>query len=452
MGNPAAPIFISFCAGRRSGVGITMKTIKAILIGAGSRGYSYASIMKNNGFQIVAVADPLKERVKEIREMYGIPEEMCFARWEDLLALPKCADLALITTSDHLHYQPSMKALSLGYDLLLEKPVAPTAQECADIANLAKEKGAKVLVCHELRYAPFFRKLKELIKQGLIGDVMSIHHAEGVGIENYVHSFVRGIWNNSETSSDMLLAKSCHDMDLIQWYMGCDCIKAQSFGSRIHFRRENAPEGSPEFCIEGCPHADECPYDAVKIYAVDDGRGNLWRRHAFRGKCETIDQVRQALHTTEFGEYGKCAYKCSNNVVDTQVVDLEFENGRTASFNMTSLSSGGRSIRIIGTKGDLAGSASDDAITYFNLLTRERTRIPTSDIRTDETIAGGHGGGDTGIIKTLYSYLAGESVEPEMLSEIEISVKNHLIVFAAEQSRRENRVVDVAELTKQLLK
>ena len=422
-----------------------MKILKVILIGAGSRGYNYVNLMKDNGFEVVGVADPSRERVNEVKDLYDIPEDMCFESWEGLLELPKFADIAVIATSDTLHYAPAMKALEQGYHLLLEKPVAPTAKECADIANLAKEKGVKVLVCHVLRYAPFFKKLKELIKEGLIGEVTSIHHAECVGVKNFVHSFVRGIWQNSEDSSDMLLAKSCHDIDLIQWLMDCDCKNVHSFGSLTYFKRENAPEDSPEYCIEGCPHESECPFSALKFYSKEEP---LLRRHAFRGRYNTEEEIEEALRTTEFG---KCAFKCNNNVVDTQVVNLEFDNGKTASFNMTGLNSGGRHIRVMGRKGDLVGSAGSETITHYDYLTKKITKIPVSNNSAGDTILTGHGGGDLGIVKTLYQYIT-EGYDGDMLSEIGVSVSNHMIVFAAEESRREKKVVDVDEYKKQFLK
>ena len=424
-----------------------MKTLKVILIGAGSRGYIYIDLMKGNGFQVVGVADPDKKRINDVKDLYDIPEDKCFQSWEGLLEKPKFADIAIIATSDRLHYAPAMKALEQGYNILLEKPVAPTAKECADIANLAKEKGLKVLVCHVLRYAPLFKKMKELVKSGLIGEVTSIHHAEYVGQVNYVHSFVRGIWNNSEESSDMLLAKSCHDIDLIQWIMDCECTYAQSFGSLTYFKRENAPDGAPEYCIEGCSYEEECPFSALKYYSKENPDQSL-RRHAFRGKYNTEEEIEEALRTTEFG---KCAFKCHNNVVDTQVVSLEFENGKTASFNMTGLASGGRQLKIIGTKGDLMGTGID-SIVHFDYLTKKATKIPITDvIMSGDTVMSGHGGGDMGIVKTLYKYMT-EGYEGDMLSEIGVSVRNHMIVFAAEESRREKTVVDVKEYCNRFLK
>ncbi len=422
-----------------------MKTLKAILIGAGSRGQAYTNHMPTRGFKVVAVAEPEKNQRDYIQKTHDIPDEMCFDTWEKLLDLPKIADVAIIATVDRMHYEPAMKAIEKGYNLLLEKPVAPTPEECADIANAAKEKDVKVLVCHVLRYAAFFRKIKNMINDGDLGKVISIHHAECVGNVHQSHSYVRGNWHKTEDSANMLLAKSCHDIDIIQWLMDSECTRVHSFGSLSYFTAENAPKDAPERCIDGCPHADECYYNAVKLYL--DDKENDWFRNAATKKVKPTDaEVEEVLRTTQ---YGKCVFKCDNDVVDHQVVNLEFANGGVASFNMCAFNNGGRYIRVMGTDGELYGDMRTETITYFNFKTREAIKIDPSDVKKDHTIVGGHGGGDENLVETLYDYLVND-YKGDMLTEIGISVDNHMIVFAAEQSRLEGKVVDVKEFKNSL--
>ena len=422
-----------------------MKELKVILIGAGNRGKMYVRKMaKKGGFKIVGVAEPIDDRRNFVKETYGIPEENCYTTWEDILARPKFADIAIVSTSDALHYEPAMKAIGLGYNMLLEKPAAPTPQQCADLANLAKEKGVKVLVCHVLRYTVFWSKIKKLIDEGAIGQVVSVQHEECVGNEHHSHSYVRGNWGNTAKSSNMLLAKSCHDIDLIQWLVGSKCKSAASFGSLTYFKRENAPEGSPEYCIEGCPHADTCFYNAVKIYSK--GRG--WLGHAVQKPEITPADIEEVLRTTQ---YGKCVFKCDNDVVDHQVVNLEFENGATASFNMCSFNKGGRRMKIMGTEGEIWGAHGDNKLYLYSFKTKETTEIRPSDEATVESIAGGHGGGDDGIVNALYDYVA-NGIEDGNLSEIGISVENHLITFAAEQARLDRCVIDFKDYAGKYLK
>lgn len=423
------------------------KTLKVILIGAGSRGQAYTNLMQDDKFKVVAVAEPESNEREYMKNLHNIPDEMCFETWEPLLDLEKIADVAIIATVDSMHYAPAMKAIERGYNLLLEKPVAPTAQECADIANAAKERGVKILVCHVLRYTKFFGKIKELINDGALGKVVSIHHSECVGNVHQSHSYVRGNWGNTAKSANMLLAKSCHDIDIIQWLIGSECKQVQSFGSLTYFTRDNAPCDSPEYCIDGCPHGEECYYNAVKLYLEDEK--NLWFRNTCTKKVKpSNDEVEKVLRTTQ---YGKCVFKCDNDVVDHQVVNLEFENGAVASFNMCCFNKGGRFIRIMGTDGELYGDMEENMINYYSFKTKKNKIINPLEEMRDGSVVGGHGGGDEGIVGTLYKYLT-EDYNGDMLSEIGVSVYNHLITFAAEQSRLENRVINVEEFRRNYLK
>ena len=421
-----------------------MEQLKVILIGAGSRGTAYTNRMNDERYKVVAVAEPIPERRNCIKEKHGIPEEMCFDTWEPLLDLEKFADIAIISTMDRQHLAPALKAIEQGYNLLLEKPATPTPEECVQIERAAKAKGVKILVCHVLRYSPFFMALKDMIDKGLIGKVMSIHHAECVGNTHQSHSFVRGNWGNSDESSSMILQKSCHDMDILQWLVGKPCKKVQSFGSLTYFTRDNAPEGSPEYCDETCPEFETCHYNAVKLY-IEDVKNAWFREMAARIPEPSDEQLAEAMRTSQ---YGKCVFKCNNNVVDHQVVNLEFEDGTVASFNMCAFNKGGRFIRIMGTEGELYGSASTNEIEYFNFTTRQTETIQANDRLMSDSIVNGHGGGDDGIINALYDYITTGKVT-DQLSEIEISVKNHMIAFAAEKSRLEGTVIDLDEFEKQ---
>lgn len=423
-----------------------MKTLTVALIGAGNRGQAYTNQMTDGRYKVVAVADPEESRRNYIKEKHSIPDDMCFENWEQLLSEPKLADIAIIATQDNMHYAPAMKAIEKGYNLLLEKPIAPTAKECADIERAARGKGVKILVCHVLRYSPLFKKIKELINNGKVGKVMSIHHSECVGNRHQSHSYVRGNWRNTAGSSNMLLAKSCHDMDIIQWLTGSKCTRVHSFGSLTYFTKENAPEGAPEKCIDGCPHADTCYYNAVKLYL--DDKENCWFRGAATKKVNPTDEdVELALRTTS---YGNCVFRSDNDVVDHQVVNLEFENGAVASFNMCAFNKMGRYIRVMGTNGEIYGDMSRKHIEYYDFSTREKTEIPVLDSTGSNSLVGGHGGGDSGIVNTLYEYMA-NGLESDILSEIGISTDNHMIAFAGEESRLTGKVIDVEKFKKEIL-
>lgn len=417
-----------------------MKKIKAILIGAGGRGTCYTSYMAKmpEMFQVVAVAEPIDSRRENIRKVHNIPEEMCFTDYKPLLELGKIADLAIIATMDRDHFEPAMMAIDLKYDLLLEKPITPTPAECVKLTENAKKNNVRVVICTVLRYTQIFNHLKEIIDSGKLGEIMSINHEECVGNVHQSHSFVRGNWGNSERSSVMLLQKSCHDIDILQWLLGKKCLKVQSFGTLSYFVEKNAPAGAPDYCVQGCPAAETCPYNAIKLY-YDDKDNDWFRGAATREDNPTDEQVMKAISETL---YGKCVYKCDNDVVDHQSVNMLFEDDITVTFTMNAFNKGGRFIHIMGTKGEVRAAIDGNApIRVYDFETKTEVEIPYSGV---DGIAGGHGGGDEGIVRTLYSYLVGE-YSGNAVPTIDESCYNHLVVFAAEESRMTNKVIDVEE-------
>lgn len=422
------------------------KKLKVVLIGAGNRGETYTDIMaqQKDRFEVVAVAEPIDSRRNEIRQKHQIPEEMCFRTGDELLALGKIADLAVIATMDRQHFDPVMKAITLKYDILLEKPAAPTPEECLKIALHAEEMQVKVVVCHVLRYTTLFTTIKKLIDDGRLGDIISINHEECVGNVHQSHSFVRGNWGNEGRSSCMLLQKSCHDMDILQWLIGKKCRKVQSFGALTYFTEKNMPEGAPDYCIEGCPKGDVCPYNAVKLY-LDDKKNDWFRTTCAREAEPTDEMVEKAIRTTQ---YGKCVFKCDNDVVDHQTVNMLFEDDITVTFTMNAFNKGGRFMHIMGTKGEMRAALDKETpITLYDFETKQTTEIP---LTAGDGIASGHGGGDEGIITSLYEYLTDQYIGSS-ISEIRVSANNHLIVFAAEESRKNGTVVDFDEYVSKLV-
>ncbi len=421
-----------------------MKKISAVVVGFGGRGAMYAryALEHPEELEILAVADPNPVRLGTAKERHNLPHDRLFTTWEDLAAQPKMADFAIIATQDNMHYAPALALIEKGYHLLLEKPMAPTAKECKDITEAAERKGVKVVVCHVLRFTNLWRSIKKAIDDDRLGKVMSIIAMENVGNLHQSHSFVRGDWRNTAESTCMIMAKCCHDMDILNWLLGSKCTHVQSFGSRSHFRPENRPEGAPDRCIEGCPHGETCYYNAVKIYLED--KKNLWfRRTAAKTiNMPTDEQVEEALKT---GWYGRCVYACDNDVVDHQVVNMQFDDGCTVSFTMNAFNAGGRCIRVFGTKGELVYEPGAEVLKIYPFATRQWEDIPFKGVGND--ITSGHGGGDTGIMIDLLAMLRGE--EPsKSICEVHTSYESHLIGFAAEQARLENRVVSLEEFDK----
>lgn len=407
-----------------------MKQITAVVIGAGNRGCTYAGYAKNHPeeLKIVAIAEPRAERLHDLADCVNVPFCNRFSNWEDLLDKPKMADCAFICTLDDDHIGPAIKAMEMGYDLLLEKPMSNTEDECRIIVQTAKQLNRKLTVCHVLRYTPFYMTLKALIDQGEIGEVTTINQIENVGYWHQAHSFVRGNWRNSVETSPMLLQKSCHDMDIILWLMGKNCLRVQSFGSLRHFTAENAPAGAPMRCLDGCPHENSCPYYAPKLYMDMERIG--WPIDVITTDF-TLEGRRKAL---EEGPYGRCVYHCDNDVVDRQVVNLDFEDGAIATFTMTGLSADfSRQLKIFGTEGQITADMGTKEI-VLHRFGEEKRNIPV-DMGLE---ASGHGGGDYGIMSDFLNILRNGG---ESRTSAEVSLQSHLICFAAERSRKENIVI-----------
>ena len=423
-----------------------MKKLTAVVAGYGGRGSTYAKYAVDHPeeLEIVAIADPNPIRRETAQQRHNLPEDRLYLTWEDLAAQPKMADFAIIATQDNMHHAPALALIEKGYNLLLEKPMAPTAKECKEITEAAEAKGVKVVVCHVLRFTDMWRTIKKVIDDGRLGKVMSIIAMENVGHIHQSHSFVRGDWRNTEESTCMIMAKCCHDMDILQWLLGTKCKQVQSFGALSHFRKELQPAGAPNRCIEGCPVGDECYYNAVKLYL--DDKDNLWFR---RTAAQTIDMPtdEQIVEALKNGPYGRCVYCCDNDVVDHQVVNMEYEDGTTISFAMNAFNQGGRGIRIFGTKGELVRETDTETLRFFSFDTQKWEDIDASGGGND--IKSGHGGGDTGIMIDLLSLLRGETPS-NSICEVRTSYENHLIGFAAEKARLENRVVSMEDFDKEL--
>ena len=412
--------------------------VNVALIGAGSRGmYAYASyaLQKPHEMKVLAVAEANQERRKKCAEDHGIPENMQFESWEDLLAKPQLCEALIICTQDRMHYKPTMQAIEKGYKILLEKPMSPDPVEALKMAEEAEKQGALLTVCHVMRYSTYYRELKELIDKEKIGKVTSIQWNENVGFWHHAHSFVRGNWRNSKESSPMILQKSCHDMDMLQWLVNANCVKVSSFGSLSYFNEENAPEGSTARCTDGCKVEQSCPYSAMKYY-LNDKEG--WPGNVV--STSTDYDVR--LKALQEGPYGRCVYRCDNDVVDHQVVNLLFDNEVTVAFTMSAFTNEvSRTFKIMGTKGEIRGDHYRNEIEIKHFSGKVERINPVK-------VEGGHDGADTLIMQDFVKQVK-DNNKVSTTSGL-VSAKSHLIAFAAEQSRVSGKTVDMEEYINEL--
>lgn len=462
--------------------------IDAVLIGAGNRGaevYADWALHHPDQMRIVAVAEPRELRRARTAQTHHIPPEREFDSWQELLAQPRMARAAIIATQDSMHTEPAIAAMQAGYHVLLEKPMANRLEDCVALAQAAERTGRVMQICHVMRYTDFWQRLYAILQTGRLGQIITISHRENVSSTHMAHSYVRGNWCNVEASSPMILAKSCHDLDILVWLLGAGPTQLSSVGSLMHFRPENAPPDAPKRCTDGCPAAATCPFYAPAYYiemqpflhgltssrdvfmrwGAKLARANrnlfdalahllppIWKFRKMRELSDYTGWPRSVItdHPSDkaalwealrTGPYGRCVYKCDNTVVDHQVVAMQFPDGVSVSFTMHGHShEEGRTIRIDGSHATLLGKWSHNQ-SYIEVHDHRTFAVERIDFASMLEM-GGHGGGDERMMQAFVDNLrsGGQSV----LSSARVSLESHLMAFAAEQARLDGSVIDMS--------
>ncbi|CAF1320151.1 unnamed protein product [Adineta steineri] len=427
------------------------RQITGIIIGCGNRGQIYAQYAQHfpERFRLIAIADSRSFIRQKLQKIYSLDDKCIFNDWRQLVNtnVERLADCAIITLPDREHYEATIQLAAKGYHILLEKPMATKIEHCKEIVQVCEDNKVLLAVCHVLRYLPVVKKIKQLIDENLIGKLISIQHMEAIGFWHFAHSYVRGNWHNENESCFSLLAKCCHDIDLIQYWMEPrQCTQISSFGKLMHFTRENKPNGASQRCLN-CSIESTCPYSAKKIYLDTTKQLGLVAVVApdieEQDNCDVIKtKVQHALNT---GPYGKCVYgECNNDVVDQQVTILNFDDGATATMQMIAFTehSSRRTSRFFGTHGELTWNG-EDTIEYFDFLTQKRTVYDETD-KSNVGIMGGHGGADFFAMDSFIRALSFD--QPELIGTgAHDSLKSHILTFAAEKARKENRVCQISE-------
>lgn len=422
------------------------RPITAIIVGAGHRSFVYSELAKTNPemLKIVGVADPNPIRRRKAMDYFGFKEDMCFENAEELAKKGKLADTVINGTMDEQHLETAVPLLDAGYDMLLEKPFAPNEEEMRQIVNCAKKNNSKVMICHVLRYTPFYYAIKERIVNGEIGDIINIQTTEHVSYHHLSTSYIRGKWANSdECHTSMLLAKCCHDLDIIMWMMSETKPKQiSSFGGKFQFKPENAPKEAGTICMKDCPLVDTCVYSTKRLYIDHPDRWAFYVWDALECKKNVTIEDKIALMKSD-SPYARCIYKCDNNVVDHQSVLINFESGATGTHNMVGGSAEPRrEIHIIGTKGEIFGNFEESKFTVLKIdpspdAHNEECDVEEVDLRVTGDMVGaygGHGGGDERLAADFVKFIRGEKPSLACTSIFD-SVAGHLSVYLADKSR-----------------
>lgn len=427
---------------------------RIISIGGGNRAVKYLKyVLDNPGRAIVAgIVEPDTSRREDVARMFGIPEENVMASAEDFFSRQKMGDAVIIASPDVTHHDYAARALMAGYHVLLEKPIARSLEECTDICRIAEERGLIVSVCHVLRHHPYFKKIKEIIDSGELGKVVSISHRESVGVDRATHCYVRGSWRREDNASPMILTKFCHDADLMVWFTGSRMRHVASFGSLSWFKEENAPENSSRRCTD-CMVENDCPYSAVDLYR----NRKAWIDNFDMTGCESRGEAveKELLH----GPYGRCAFRCDNNVVDRQVIALEMENGVTVTLSMDLFTNDdNRTTHICLTHGEIYGDESHLEVTKFRSDSPMRRSPSYSDYNPVPAVCSGvrkpgHTGAETIVFdfsntrRQPFHAWADHNIVEEFIRAVETDggikpvtgiadmIESHRICLEAEESR-----------------
>ena len=424
-----------------------MKQIKVIVVGYGDRGSIYASYALEHPeeLQIVGVVDPYEKRLQLAKELHHLNDEQLFTDLDKCLAKRIPCDLYINGTMDQVHYEILKKLLKTKKAILTEKPIVNNEKQLLELERIASENKIPVFVGHVLRYTPFYKTIKQLILDGEIGEIRTMEMAEHVGSAHFAGSYIRGKWNNEqECGSTLLLAKSCHDVDIMCWLNNNTSPKyVSSFGGRYYFKKENAPEGATEKCFD-CPHEKTCYFSAYNCYVKANFSNEL--THFEKGNMSE-DEINRMVRDSDFGY---CVYMINkSNVVDRQVVNVEFSNGSICTFMLT----GGvqepcRTISVIGTKGEITGKL-EDGIIY---LKKDKIASTIPDVTKIDVNAQvhsgnrltGHSGGDYEIMKSLVRYMNGDK-NIITITKLSDSINGHLCVYAADESRLSHKIIELRD-------
>lgn len=401
-----------------------------VIIGAGARGNRvFAELIAtyDTGFSLCGVVEPDPARRAEFQRRYRIPPQRAFADIDELLAVPRFADVVFICTPDPTHFDVCRAVTAHGYDVLLEKPIATNLADCLQLLDLQHTYGNRIFVAHVLRYAPFFRRIKELTDEGRFGAVRYVQLAEDVGHWHFAHSYVRGNWRRAADSAPIILTKSSHDLDILVWLIGRRVTALASQGALTYFTEANAPPDAADRCV-ACPRQETCLYSATRFYLNDRDE---WPFDVVAPGETSIEARRRAL---ESGPYGRCVWRCDNDVCDVQTVTLEFDDGLIANFGLFAHTADNtRKITIRFDEAELFGD-----------LRRNRLEVSHFTGRKDELVveeiplpayADAHGGGDLALLQALHAHLTTGEHE-DVMTSLETSLPSHVLAFLAEESRR----------------
>lgn len=423
-----------------------MTPVRVAVLGVGVRGREHARRIRGCGGLITAVAETDEQRRQRFAAEHGVSPEACFAGWRELAErAADRIDAVLITTQDSEHAEPCVRFAEMGKHVLCEKPMAPSEQDAIRMVAAVERFGVIFAVLHPLRYMPYTDVVKSCIRDGLIGRVLTVQNLEPVGAWHFAHSYVRGHWRREAESSSLLMAKCCHDLDWLAYLLDAQPTRVSSFGRLSHFTPANRPAGAADRCLD-CPIEAGCPYSAPRLYRAC--LGDRDREHWPLSTVTPIPTEQGIADALASGPYGRCVYACDNDVVDHQVVALDFAGGATATHTVTAFTEmRHRATRIFGTHGSI--ECDGHQVLLHDFRAHPTTVVTTIDVATrrtagfdDEGVVD-HSDGDRAALAAFLTAVATGDTS-HIRSGPRESLESHRVVWAAERARRTGTIVTMS--------
>lgn len=374
-----------------------MKNISLGIVGCSGRIQGILNLLKSLGkeIEIKALYDIAPQRTADFREKYNKDAVIC-GSYDEMLAM-KDIDWVVVSSYNSLHASQSAKALRAGKNVFSEKPLATNLADCKDLYDAYKKSGKKFMLGFTLRYSELYRKIKEHLDSGEMGKIISMEFNETLNFNHGGH--IMCCWRRKEEfTGSHILEKCCHDIDIANWLVDSKSKYVSSFGGRNFFKPENA-------------HLID------KLAPSNDGH---------KAYC--------AWPTA----WGKNPFTSDKDIIDNQVVIMEYDNGARATFH-TNLNAGipERRMYMLGEHGALRADFNTSKIEVNKIGFNEEIR----DIFNKQLASDGHGGADTILAAHFEDLMLHENVKP--LSTVENGIESAITCFAVEEARKNHKVVDV---------
>jgi predicted dehydrogenase len=392
--------------------------VSIAILGFGGRAEGMAEYARQNPDQlrVVAVADPQPQRRQRAAEMFG-PQCRTFETGEEFYHHNEgtSVDGIWVISQERTHAELAVPALERGIPLMVEKPLATSIRDAYRICEAFDRNPVPLTVPHSLRYLASYRKVKEIVASGVLDRILHIHAVEQIDHQHTVGYYRRGP-GMYRANTAFLLAKCCHDIDIINWMMGGVLAKSVAcFGGADYFKPRT---DLPKLCTESCPQSKTCPFFGKE----------------FAGKPYVVDKDTMAV-----GQGDLCAWNSGAEQVDHQTLIIQYEDGTTADFTLKCFGDDRRPLQITGSLGTVYATPESVELVLYHPARVEKFDLPLP--------SGSHGGGDYALIRDwIEAVISGGKTNSATVHE---SAEAVAVCIGAELAMMHHQIVEMADLRQQ---